>query len=285
MLLTPGQAGGVVARGGSCLTPREQISTATRVELPIVDSFSGDLTEERQRLHAVRCEQAKQINGRRALTRSLYGDLMARMVDDLSVEEIAAQLPAARDALGPSRMADDFARLFVCQLSTYAIDWLNEETGGGYRLPSEAEWEYAVRAGSVSRYHFGDDESELCRYGNVGDTTKLPNGYVWTNKANCSDGAVYPVAVGSYRPNPFGLYDMHGNVDEWVADCWHDNYEGAPSEGRAWTTNCDGSRRAVVRGGAWVDYPGFLRSAFRDKLRPSYRFVFNGFRLVQDLNP
>ena len=103
------------------------------------------------------------------------------------------------------------------------IDWLNEETGGGYRLPSESEWEYAVRAGSGSRYHFGDDESELCRYGNVADTTRLPNGNSWTNKVNCSDGAVYPAAVGSYRPNPFGLYDMHGNVWEWVADCWHNN--------------------------------------------------------------
>ena len=113
------------------------------------------------------------------------------------------------------------------------IEWLNEETGGGYRLPSESEWEYAVRAGSVSRYHFGDDESELCRYGNVADTTELPNGHVWTTKANCSDGAVYPMAVGSYRPNAFGLYDMHGNVLEWVKDCLHINYEGAPTDGRA----------------------------------------------------
>ena len=165
------------------------------------------------------------------------------------------------------------------------IEWLNEETGGGYRLPSEAEWEYAVRAGSGSRYHFGDDESELCRYGNVADTTRLPNGDSWTEEANCSDGAVYPAAVGSYRPNPFGLYDMHGNVWEWLEDCWHDNYEGAPSDGRVWTTNCDGPRRAVLRGGAWGSNPRALRSANRNGVTPLNRNYTLGFRLVQDLNP
>ena len=165
------------------------------------------------------------------------------------------------------------------------IEWLNEETGGGYRLPSESEWEYAVRARSGSRYHFGDDESELCRYGNVADTTRLPNGNVWTNKANCSDGAVYPTAVGSYRPNAFGLYDLHGNVREWVEDCWHDNYEGAPTDGSAWTTGCDGTRRAVVRGGSWYITPRYLRAANRGWLTPSDRDGNCGFRLVQDLNP
>ena len=165
------------------------------------------------------------------------------------------------------------------------IEWLNEETGGGYRLPSESEWEYAVRAGSGSRYHFGDDESELCRYGNVADTTRLPNGNVWTNKVNCSDGAVYPVAVGSYRPNAFDLYDMHGNVREWVEDCYHEDYESAPTDGRAWTTNCDSSGRAVLRGGAWNSYPQYLRSASRDWSGRANRDIYIGFRLVQDLNP
>ena len=165
------------------------------------------------------------------------------------------------------------------------IKWLNEETGGGYRLPSESEWEYAVRAGSVSRYHFGDDESELCRYGNVADTTRLPNGNVWTNKANCSDGAVYPTAVGSYRPNPFGLYDLHGNVREWVADCYVDSYAGAPIDGSARRSGCGSDVRAVVRGGSWSNSPRGLRSAYRGWSSPSYRDNILGFRLVQDLNP
>ena len=165
------------------------------------------------------------------------------------------------------------------------IEWLNEETGGGYRLPSESEWEYAVRAGSGSRYHFGNDESKLCDYGNVADTTKLPNGNSWRHKANCSDGAVYPTAVGSYKPNLFGLYDMHGNVWEWVADCWHDNYEGAPTDGSAWTNGCGSTVRAVVRGGSWNFYPRNLRSADRSWSSPSNRDNDGGFRLVQDLNP
>ena len=165
------------------------------------------------------------------------------------------------------------------------IDWLNEETGGRYRLPSEAEWEYAVRAGSSDLYHFGDDASQLCRYGNVADTTKLPYGGNWKNRADCSDGAVYPTAVGRYRANPFGLFDMHGNVREWVQDCWHDNYEGAPIDGSAWTSVCDGGSRAVVRGGSWDSYPSWLRSAFRYRYKPSYRSFILGFRLVQDINP
>ncbi len=164
------------------------------------------------------------------------------------------------------------------------IDWLNEETGGRYRLPSEAEWEYAARAGSSSRYHFGDDESQLCRYGNMADTTRLPNGDVWTEKADCSDGAVYSTAVGRYRANAFGLYDMHGNVWEWVEDCYGD-YAGAPTDGSARTTGCDSTMYAVFRGGSWYNGPQSLRSASRNWHWPSVRGASLGFRLVQDLNP
>ena len=97
--------------------------------------------------------------------------------------------------------------------------------------------------------------------------------------------------MGSFAPNGFGLYDMHGNVDEWVADCWHESYEGAPTDGSARTTGCDRdpaliySELAVVRGGAWLSYPQDLRAASRIRYEPSYRNVDNGFRLVQDLNP
>ena len=91
--------------------------------------------------------------------------------------------------------------------------------------------------------------------------------------------------VGRFAANAFGLFDMHGNVWEWVEDCWHDNYEGAPTDGRAWTRGCAGSVRAVVRGGAWGCFPRNLRAAFRLRVSPSGRSSSVGFRLVQDLNP
>ena len=150
----------------------------------------------------------------------------------------------------------------------YAV-WLSEQTGKRYRLPSEAEWEYAARAGTTTKYSWGDD--------------------IGTNRANCSgcgsewDGK-QTAPVGSFAANPFGLYDMHGNVWEWVEDCWHDNYKGAPSDGSAWTTGGNESR-AVVRGGSWGDGPSGLRSALRSWDMPSSRGILLGFRLVQDLNP
>ncbi|MDE0156946.1 MAG: formylglycine-generating enzyme family protein [Gammaproteobacteria bacterium] len=163
------------------------------------------------------------------------------------------------------------------------INWLNEKAGGNYRLPSEAEWEYAARAGSTTEYYFGDSESELCRYANHADRSTYFN---WRNES-CSDGVGNLAAVvGSYHPNGFGLYDMHGNVWEWVQDCWHDNYEGAPTDGSAWT-NGDCSRR-VVRGGAWYGLAGDLRSANRSRGDRADRHGYGGggglvgFRLAQD---
>ena len=157
----------------------------------------------------------------------------------------------------------------------YAV-WLSAQTGKRYRLPSESEWEYAARAGTRTRYSWGDEIN--CRQARYG------RGF----GSECSDSSLdRTVPVGSFAANGFGLFDMHGNVDEWVEDCWHDGYEGAPSDGSAWTTGCDGRQpgSAIFRGGAWKDAPWHVRAAGRGGWEPSYRFNYIGFRLVQDLNP
>ena len=157
------------------------------------------------------------------------------------------------------------------------IDWLNAKTGGNFRLPTEAEWEYAARAGSTTMYHFGDDESQLCRYANHADSS---TDYDWRNK-DCSDGIDKRTAdVGRYQPNKFGLYDMHGNAWEWVEDCWKDNHISSPTDGRAWASG-DCSQR-VIRGGSWASAPWALRSANRYGDARSYRLDDQGFRVAQD---
>lgn len=144
--------------------------------------------------------------------------------------------------------------------------WLSEQTGRRYRLPTEAEWEYAARAGTESHYWWGEEAGK--------------------NNANCDgcgsewDGK-QTAPVGAFRPNPWGLHDMLGNVREWVRDCWHESYEGAPADGSAWEAG-DCPRR-VVRGGSWYTKPENLRSATRDRNGPDYRTNTIGFRLAQDL--
>ena len=156
------------------------------------------------------------------------------------------------------------------------LPWLSRKTGKSYRLLSEAEWEYAARARSTTRYHFGDSERDLCTYGNVADLSMKGS---WNRtEANCHDGRrSHTAPVGSYQPNAFGLFDMHGNVWEWVQDCYHENYNGAPSDGSAWTTG-DCVRR-VLRGGSWFYGPQVLRVAFRNGDSRALRNQDFGFRV------
>ena len=147
---------------------------------------------------------------------------------------------------------------------------LSQKTGNQYRLPSEAEWEYAARAGSNTKWSFGDNESQL------GDHAW----YLGNSKAWFGENKTQRVA--QKKPNAFGLFDMHGNVWEWVQDCWHDNYIGAPSAGSAWSTACSGNYR-VFRGGSWIDGPSILRAAIRYRNTPVYRVDINGLRLARTL--
>ena len=144
------------------------------------------------------------------------------------------------------------------------ISKLNQKTGQKYRLPSEAEWEYAASAGTTAEWSHGNNESKLGNYawygGNSGRKMQ---------------------AVGQKRPNAFGLYDMHGNVWEWTQDCWHDNYSGAPIDGSAWTIGCT-NRNRVLRGGSWYGNPADLRSAIRHWSYPVVRSYGYGFRLTHD---
>ena len=159
-------------------------------------------------------------------------------------------------------------------------EWLSRETGESYRLLSEAEWEYAARAGSNKKYHFGNDSAELCRYANHADAG---TDYEWRNTA-CSDGVGKQTAiVGSYEPNAFGLYDMHGNVWEWVQDCWNSDYAGAPGDGQAWEVG-DCSQR-VARGGSWYYAPDILRSASREHYSTDFRNDKGGFRVARIMTP
>lgn len=144
-------------------------------------------------------------------------------------------------------------------------------TGRPYRLPSEAEWEYACRAGSLEDFSFGRMI-----------TTEVAN-YVGRHRFLGGPEGVYrhgPLPPGCFPPNPFGLYDMHGNLDEWCMDSWHDTYSGAPADSSPWISG--GCSEKAVRGGSWHDPPALLRSAARLKADPAYGEDFIGVRLALD---
>jgi len=161
------------------------------------------------------------------------------------------------------------------------IQWLNARTGQEYRLPSEAEWEYAARANYSGVFSFGDtlDSPENCQFMNV------------DSDGVCSDGFDYTAPVASFQPNGFGLYDMHGNLWEWAADCWHDDYNNAPVDGSArllvsqsnGDVNGDGCERYSVRGGSWNYIPRNARSAFRYWRNRNGTSFYVGFRVARTL--
>ena len=154
------------------------------------------------------------------------------------------------------------------------VRWLSRKTGEEYRLPSESEWEYVARAGTTTPIHFGRTIStEQANY-NGNYTYGSGRKGVYRKKT---------VSVESFPPNDFGLHNVHGNVREWVEDCWHASYRGAPSDGRAWTVGGDCSRR-VLRGGSWSGRPQYLRSANRFRNPSGSRGSYSGFRVARTLD-
>ena len=158
------------------------------------------------------------------------------------------------------------------------VEWLSEQTSKHYQLPSEAQWEYAARAGTTTAFNTGDcihtDQANYHGQYEYGDCPMAP-GYF---------GKALP--VGSYPPNAWGLYDVHGNIFEWIRDCWHTNYEGAPDDGSAWmhegdNVDCD---KRVLRGGSWSGRPVDIRSAYRARNNTNFKSIFIGFRVVRELD-
>jgi formylglycine-generating enzyme required for sulfatase activity len=162
------------------------------------------------------------------------------------------------------------------------VDWLSKRTGKHYRLPTEAEYEYAERAGTTTRYGWGDGAPARKVENLTGDRDRSPARRSWANAfKDYDDGYWGPAPVRSFLPNPFGLYDMSGNVSEWVADCWHENYVRAPADGSAWVNPGCGER--VIRGGSWGSAPDQDRSSFRQGAPADARSGRVGFRVVRDL--
>ena len=163
------------------------------------------------------------------------------------------------------------------------VKWLSRETGQGYRLPSEAEWEYVARGGKSTARYWGESESGQCRHANGADRAlkRRYSEWEWT-VSSCDDGHVHTAPAGTFSANAYGLRDVLGNVWEWVEDCWNEGYTGAPSNGGAWESG-DCTRR-VLRGGSWGFNPRFLRSANRFRSPSGFRDSGVGFRVARTLN-
>jgi formylglycine-generating enzyme required for sulfatase activity/class 3 adenylate cyclase len=143
------------------------------------------------------------------------------------------------------------------------VEWLSKATQKPFRLPTEAEWEYAARGGTKSKFWWGDQLQAAM-----------------ANCKGCNEPyeTSQPLNVGSFKPNPFGLYDMGGNIHQWVADCWHDNYKGAPSDGSVWVEHDCLSR--VIRSGSWKNDPSYVRPSNRDHYDATVRYPTHGLRVA-----
>ena len=173
------------------------------------------------------------------------------------------------------------------------VDWsdakayvasLAAKTGKPYRLATEAEWEYAARVGTMTARYWGDDRHAACAYANVYDLDGIAGwGEARSTErySNCRDGYVFTAPVASFLPYAFGIHDMIGNVFEWLEDCFHDSYDGAPADGSAWVAGTCTQRSA--RGESWSSTPRNLRAGWRERDEPDFRYVGIGFRVSATL--
>lgn len=179
--------------------------------------------------------------------------------------------------------ADDLPVLHVSARDAEAYtDWLTHQSGHRYRLPSEAEFEYAMRAGNDGPWPWGEGRAPPGSGNLTGSLDRSPSGRNWSNAfQGYGDGYWGPAPAAAGRPNRYGLYELAGNVSEWTADCWHEGYRRAPADGRAWVN--PGCRTRVIRGGSWASSPAQTRSAWRMSASGDITNARLGFRVVREL--
>jgi formylglycine-generating enzyme required for sulfatase activity len=156
-------------------------------------------------------------------------------------------------------------------------EWLTKQSGRTFRLPTEAEWEYAARGGTSGRNYWGNGTDDACRYANVADR-KFKQKFSGATIHECDDGYLYTAPAGSYKPNGFGLYDMIGNVWEWTGDWFGESYYGDSPRNNPQGPSSGALR--VIRGGSWRSRPADVRTSSRRERTPGHRFSYLGFRLV-----
>lgn len=187
---------------------------------------------------------------------------------------------------GRTPFADEPVACVTWEDAEAYVQWLSRRTGQRYRLPSEAEWEYAARAGGTADYYWVDmgaaADGDACRYANVYDSSgAAANGFAWA-PFGCDDGFGRVAPVGSFLANAFGLHDMIGNVWEWVADCYQAPYPPLPVDGSAVQSAAGSCARRSVRGGSWITRPDRQRASFRGRDPVDARFSFFGFRVARE---